>query len=76
MLAGGFGRVLVETGKARAVESGATLLDRFGERFGLGEQLGRLRLRRCETLFGLLLSRKGADLDDPAAAMLRLRRRR
>src|SRR5262249_3580431 len=72
IFAGGFRLVLVEAGEARTIIGRAALLDGLGEGFGAGEHLGRLGLDARETLLGGLLGGIGADLDDPAAAGLRL----
>src|SRR5262245_39902211 len=74
IFAGGFRLVLVETGEARTIIGRAALLDGLGEGFGTGEYLGCLALHAGETLLGGPLGGIGADLDDPAAALLRLGR--
>src|SRR5207302_1538376 len=70
ILASGFRLVLVEAGKAGAIVGGAPLVDRFGEGFRAREHFGRLPLHRGEALFGGLLARVRADLNDPAWAVL------
>src|SRR5262249_50922689 len=76
IFAGGFRLVLVESGEARAIVGGATLIDRFGESFRAGEDFRRLGLNSGEALLGGLLGGIGADLNHPTRLVLRLRRRR
>src|SRR5262249_40037095 len=76
IFAGGFRLVLVESGEARAIIGGATLIDRFSESLRAGEDFRRLGLDGGEALLGGLLGRIGADLNHPTRLVLRLRRRR
>src|SRR5262249_15935894 len=76
IFAGGFRLVLVESGEARAIIGGATLIDRFGESFRAREDFRRLGSNSGEALLGGLLGGIGADLNHPTRLVLRLRRRR
>src|SRR5437870_5670070 len=72
--AGRLGALLVQPGKARAVERFLALAHPFGERVGLPQDGLADVLRRMEALARLAFIGKRADLDDPAGARLRLGR--
>src|SRR5262245_3785132 len=73
--AGGFGLFALKPGKTGPIEGSFTLLYRFGEGACGGQEARRLALGQGQALLGLRLVRIGADLDDPAGAGLRPRRR-
>src|SRR5215208_384646 len=72
IFARGFGLVAVQAGEAGAVEHAVALVHGFGKRIGVGEQAGGFAFRGDQTLPCLLLRGKGADLNNPPAAGLRL----
>src|SRR5947209_11415980 len=73
--AGGFGAVLVEAGKARAIKLLIALSDPLGERLSPRHKLPGECLRLTQALLRLRLLRERADLDDPRPARMRQARR-
>src|SRR5262249_32493290 len=76
IVARGFCLVLIEPGEAGAIEGLFAFDHRFGKRVGGAQDAAGLALDIGDALRGLVLGRIGADLDDPAAARLRLWLRR
>src|SRR5712691_7548163 len=74
--AGRLGALLVQPGKARAIERFLALVHPFGERVGLPQDGLADALRRMEALARLAFIGERADLDDPAGARWRLGRGR